>query len=97
VADEDGVVGLHDHEVLQAAEGDDAPVADGDRVRGVPTETTALGDVARGVGGVVRRERRPGADVVPVELRDDGRDRRGLLEDGVVDRDLRQRGKRAAR
>jgi hypothetical protein len=70
VADEDGVGGLDDHEVLHAAEGDHAPVADGDRVARADGHDGPRRRFPRRRPEVLG-ERGPRADVVPVEVRDD--------------------------
>ena len=92
VTDEDGVRSLDDDEVVDAAERDEASVGDGDiSARRVLDDWPAEAVIVR-IQSQVGRQRGPGPDIIPVELREHGGDASGMFHDRIVHRDFRERG-----
>ena len=90
MADQDGVWGFHDDEILHTAQGDEAAIGNGDVVVGTMMDDRAALAVAIGVGRDVRWERSPGSDIVPVEVRQHSGNAAGVFHDGVIDGDFWQ-------
>jgi hypothetical protein len=88
VADENGIVGLDDNEVTDAAESDGSFLGDDDVAAGIECDDPADEGVVVGILAKVVGEGCPGADIIPVVLGDQGRDIGGFLHDGEVDGDL---------
>ena len=90
MANEDGVRGFHNDEILHTTESDEAAIGNGDVVVGVVMDRRAALAVAIGVGRDVRWERSPGSDIVPVEIRQHSGNAAGVFHDGVIDGDFWQ-------
>lgn len=77
---------------MDAAERDEASVGDGDiSARRILDDLPAEAVPVR-IQSQVGRQRGPGPDIIPVELREHGGDGSGALHDGIVHGDFRERG-----